>query len=304
MTTRAQSSDTPSSQLSRSRPAQRFAALIRAVRDGDERMVEDTVRALSQSRRIFAPLAFAVGAFVMLFDGVKLLVFNWRLTLVQLLPAMWIWIAMYDLKGHEFRGRSFHVLSGPLLILVIAAIVAITAASFFLNAVFAFAITEPPPPKIRPAFRQARSHLAVVLGAGGAVGLLLGVSAVVVDRWGSTWFAICMTIAIGIMSVCYVAVPSRLIGTTPPKRSRRDKLTASAIGGALGAVICTPPHLISRVGVLMLGSRTLFFLGLLLLTFGATVHAGATGAVKAVKMSSKLVAGDSTPSDSTPSRSD
>ena len=267
-------------------------------------MVEDTVRALSQSRRIFAPLAFAVGAFVMLFDGVKLLVFNWRLTLVQLLPAMWIWIAMYDLKGHEFRARSLHVLSGPLLILVIAAIVAITAASFFLNAVFAFAITEPPPPKIGPAFRQARSHLAVVLGAGGAVGLLLGVSAVVVDRWGSTWFAICMTIAIGIMSVCYVAVPSRLIGTTPPKRSRRDKLTASAIGGALGAVICTPPHVISRVGILMLGSRTLFLLGLFLLTFGAVVHAGATGAVKAIKMSSKLVAGDSTPSDSTHSRSD
>ena len=263
-------------------------------------MVEDTVRALSQSRRIFAPLAFAVGAFVMLFDGVTLLVFNWRLALVQLLPAMWIWIAMYDLKRHEFRARSLHVLSGPLLILAIAAIVAITAASFFLNAVFAFAITEPPPPKIGPAFRQARSHLAVVLGAGGAVGLLLGVSAVVVDRWGSIWFAICMTIAIGIMSVCYVAVPSRLIGTTPPKRSPRDKLTASAIGGALGAVICTPPHVISRVGVLMLGSRTLFFFGLVLITFGAVVHAGATGAVKAIKMSSKLVAGDSTPPDSTP----
>src|SRR4029079_11024165 len=79
---------------------QRFAALIRAVRDGDERTVEDRVRALSQSRRIFAPLAFAVDAFVMLFDGVKLLVLNWRLALVQLLPAMWIWIAMYDLKGH------------------------------------------------------------------------------------------------------------------------------------------------------------------------------------------------------------
>ena len=143
-----------------------------------------------------------------------------------------------------------------------------------------------------------------MLGAGGAVGLLLGVSAVVVDRWGSTWFAICMTLAIGIMSVCYVAVPSRLIGTTPPKRSRRDKLTASAIGGALGAVICTPPHVISRVGILMLGSRTLFLFGLFLLTFGAVVHAGATGAVKAIEMSSKLVAGDSTPSDSTHSRSD
>ena len=284
----------------RSNLAERTATLIRAIRDGDDRMVEDAVRALSQSRRIFAPLAFAVGAFVMLFDGVKLLVFNWRLTLVQLLPAMWIWIAMFDLKAHAFRGKSLEVLSGPVLILSIVAIAAITAASFFLNAVFAFAIARPPPPKVRPAFRQARSHLTVVLGTGGVVGLLLGFSAVVVDRWGSIWFAICMTITIGVMTVCYVAVPSRLIGAKPPKRSRRDKLTASAIGGTLGAVICTPPHVISRIGILMLGSRTLFIPGLFVLTFGATVHAGATGAVKAIKMSAKLATGDSTPTDTTP----
>ena len=267
-------------------------------------MVEDAVLALSQSRRIFAPLAFAVGAFVMLFDGVKLLVFNWRLMLVQLLPAMWIWIAMYDLKGHDVSRPVVSRSERPLAHPRHRGHRRDHCGQLLLERRVRVRDHEPPPPEIRPAFRQARSHLAVVLGAGGAVGLLLGVSAVVVDRWGSIWFAICMTIVIGIMSVCYVAVPSRLIGTTPPKRSRRDKLTASAIGGALGAVICTPPHLISRVGVLMLGSRTLFIPGLLLLTFGATVHAGATGAVKAIKMSSKLVAGDSTPSDSTPSRSD
>ena len=107
----------------RSNLAERTAALIRAIRDGDDQMVEDTVRALSQSRRIFAPLAFAIGAFVMLFDGVKLLVFNWRLTLVQLLPAMWIWIAMFDLKAHTFRGKSLEDLSGPVLILIVLAIV-------------------------------------------------------------------------------------------------------------------------------------------------------------------------------------
>ncbi|HEU5481246.1 MAG TPA: hypothetical protein VFU90_15480, partial [Candidatus Tumulicola sp.] len=219
----------------------RTTALIRAIRDGDDRMVEDAVRALSQSRRILAPLAFAIGAFVMLFQGVKLLVSNWRLTLVQLLPAIWIWVAMFDLRAHAFRGDSFRVLRGPVLIPIILAIAAITAATFFLNAVFAFAIATPPPPRIRPAFRHARAHLAVVLGSGAVVGLLLGFSAVVVDRWGAIWFAICMTITIGIMCVCYVAIPSRLIGVAP-KRSRRDKLTASAIGGALGAVICTPPH--------------------------------------------------------------
>ena len=35
---------------------------------------------LSRSRRCFAPLVFVVGAFVMLFQGVKLLFTNWRLS--------------------------------------------------------------------------------------------------------------------------------------------------------------------------------------------------------------------------------
>ncbi len=88
----------------------------------------------------------------MLFDGVELLVTNWRLTLVQVLPAMWIWLAMRDLKARVLRGKSFHLVHGPVVILLVLAVAAITAACFFLNAVFAFAIARPGPPVIRPAF--------------------------------------------------------------------------------------------------------------------------------------------------------
>jgi hypothetical protein len=42
----------------------------------------------------------------------------------------------------------------------------------------------------------------------------------------------------------------------------------------------------------MLGSSVLFVPGLVILTFGVAVHAAATGAVKTVKMSAKLVAAD------------
>ena len=151
--------------------AGRLKRLIRAVRDGDRGAVEEWVLRLSRSRRWLAPLALAVGAFVMLFDGVKLLFTNWRLTLIQVLPAMWIWAAMYDLKAHVLRGKTIHVLTGPVVIPLVLAVAAITAASFFLNAVFAFAIASEGPPVIRPAFTRARSHLAVVLGWGGTVGL-------------------------------------------------------------------------------------------------------------------------------------
>ena len=252
-------------------------------------MVEELVVRVSGSRRAFAPLALVVGGFAMLFTGLKLLFTNWRLTLVQALPAMWIWLAMYDLKAHVLHGKSFHVLRGPVLIPIVLVIAAITAASFFLNAVFGFAIVQPGAPKVRPAVAQARLHLRVILGSGAVVGLLLGLSTMVVTRWGHPWFAISLSIVLGVMMVCYVAVPSRLIGVKP-NTSRRDKLTATAVGGALGAVVCTPPYVLGRVGILMLGSPTLFIPGILVVSLATALQTGATGAVKTVKMSAKLIA--------------
>jgi hypothetical protein len=269
------------------------AQFVQAVRDSDRAVVDEMVLRLSRSRPWLAPLALAVGAFAMLFDGVKLLFTNWRLTLIQVLPAMWIWAAMYDLKAKVLRGKQFVGLSGPTMaIWLVVGITVITAASFYLNAVFAFAIIQPGRPQIRPAFTQARSHLLMVLGSGATVGILLGLSAIVVPRyWGGLfWFAFSLSIVIGLMMVCYVAVPSRLIGIKPVQ-SKRDKLTASAVGGAIGAVICTPPYALGRVGLLMLGSNTLFFLGVILFAIGITLQAGATGAVKTIKMSAKLISG-------------
>jgi hypothetical protein len=264
---------------------------VQAVRDSDREVVDEMLLRLSRSRPWLAPLALAVGAFAMLFDGVKLLFSNWRLTLIQVLPAMWIWAAMLDLKAHVLHGQSFHELKGPAVVIpLVLGVAVITAASFYLNAVFAFAITQPGRPRIRPALTQARSHLAIVLTSGGIVGILLGVATLVVDRWGLFWFAVSLSIVVGLMMVCYVAVPSRLIGFKP-KQSRRDKLTATAVGGAVGAVICTPPYALGRIGLLMLGSHVLFILGVILLVVGFTLQAGATGAVKTVKMSAKLVSG-------------
>jgi hypothetical protein len=266
----------------------RLREFVRAVREGDEAMVEDLVLRLAQSRRMFAPLALVVGGFAMLFTGVKLLFSNWRLTLVQALPAMWIWLAMFDLKAHALHGKTFHVLRGPVLIPIVLVIAALTAASFFLNAVFGFAIVQPGTPEVRPAVARARRHLPVILGSGFVVGLMLAFATAIVTRWGHPWFGITLSIVIGILMVCYVAVPSRLIGMKA-NPSRRDKLTATAVGGAVGAIICTPPYLLGRIGVLMLGSSILFIPGILIVSFAAALQAGASGAVKTVKMSAKLL---------------
>jgi hypothetical protein len=271
---------------------------IQAVRDSDQATVNEIVLRLSRIRPWLAPLAFAVGAFAMLFDGVKLLFTNWRLTLIQVLPAMWIWAAMLDLKAHVLHGRSFHVLTGPAVVIpLVIGVAIVTAASFYLNAVFAFAIVQPGRPQIRPAVTQTRPHLPVVLGSGAVIGILLGLATVVAVRWGTFWFGLSLGIVVGVMMVCYVAVPSRLIGMKTTTFSKRDKLAASVVGGAVGAVVCTPPYVLGRVGLLMFGSTTtvIFVLGVIFFAVGLTLQAGATGAVKTVKMSAKLVSGRELP---------
>ena len=265
----------------------RIGSLVRAIEESDEARIEEAVLRLSRSRRVFAPLAFAIGAFALLFDGLRLLVSNWRLTLVQLLPAIWVWVAMADLRVHVLQGNSFNVLRGPVLIPIILAIVAITVASFFLNAVFAFAITRPGRPEIRPAVAQARRHLTPIVISGAVVGLLLALSTTVVTRWGRPWFTLSLGIVTGVMMVSYVAVPARLIGVKKTQ-SRRDKLTTSVVSSVLGATVCAPPYILGRLGLLMLGSSALLIPGIVLIALGVTLQAGATGAVRAIKMSASL----------------
>ena len=53
--------------------------------------------------------------------------------------------------------------------------------------------------------------------------------------------------------------------------------------------MCSPPYMLGRLGILMLGWHYLFWLGIILIVIGATLQTGATSAVKAVKFSAKLV---------------
>jgi hypothetical protein len=265
----------------------RVGTLIHMIQANDDAGIEEAIVRLSRRHRLLSPLAFAVGALVLLFDGLRLLVTNWRLLLVQILPAMWIWFAMADLKAHVLHGKSFYVLQGPILIPICIAIVAITMGSFFLNAVFAFSISGPRPPRVRPAVAQARGHLLPILVSGGVVGLMLALATTVATRYGPPWFALSLGFVVGVMMVSYVAVPARVVGIKP-SMSKRDKLTATAVGGAIGATICTPPYALGRIGILMLGSKPLLIPGIILLAIGATLQAGATGAVRAIKMSTKL----------------
>ena len=98
------------------------------------------------------------------------------------------------------------------------------------------------------------------------------------------------------MMVCYVAVPARIVGMRAAKPARTAQsgraatLAGAAVTGLFGAIVCTPPYAIARGGIYLLGSGVLFPLGVALLIIGLMLEAGATGAVKAIKVSAKLLA--------------
>jgi uncharacterized membrane protein len=267
---------------------ERLASVARGVRDGDEAEVVRAVEALSRRHRLLAPLALMVGGVAMLFDGVRLLLTNWRLTVIQVPPAMWIWAAMYDLRGHVLHDRTWQAITGPIVIPIVIGVVAITAACFYLNAVFGFAISQDGKPEVGPATGEARRHLGSILLSGGVVGLALGLTVTVVTRAHAPWFALTLSVVIGVMMIAYVAVPARLIGIGTGQVSRRDRLSASVVGSVLGAVVSAPAYILGRIGLLMIGSPFLRLPGILLFAVGFTLQAGATSAVKAVKMGAKL----------------
>ena len=102
------------------------------------------------------------------------------------------------------------------------------------------------------------------------IGLLLGVAALYVDRSGPGWFAVSMSIVIGIMMVAYVSLPAKLIGMKTTY-SKADKLKATAVGGAIGSVVCFPPYALGRIGILSSAPHFLFIPGIFVLAVGVTL---------------------------------
>ena len=260
---------------------------MRSVERGDESMVEEVLR-LSSSRRLFAPLAYMVGAFAMLLEGLRRLLRDWRIVPIELLPAVWLWLAMYDLRLQVLRGSSFHSADEAELLEVAALVVGVTVTALFLNVVFAFAVADERSSPLSASVRAARSRGRTIVLVGVVVGVLLALSMTAGARLPHGWFTLSLGAAVGLLMVVYLSLPSRLLGVDV-RRPRRDRLAASAIGATLSVLVTAPFYVLSRIGLLMLGSTVLAIPGYLLLTLGVLFQAGGVGAVRAIRMSGALV---------------
>jgi hypothetical protein len=275
----------------RSRPSSALAKVMsaaRAVADANPAEVEAAARQLGESRRYLAPVAWAAGAMVLLVRGVKLLFLNWRLTLIELVPAVWVWLVMWDLKQHALRNDAFReITAGGMVVLVVVAIAA-SVAAFWCNTVFAFAVTNPEP-RIAPAARQAGRHMGRIVISGVVLGVVVAIGAAGIPRIESRWVYLIAAGALwSLMLITFVAVPARIIGAKKRRLRPKEAVGRWTLGGALSAVAMAPGFILDRIGLILIGLPHLHVVGFVLLSIGTALYAAGMSSVKAVKLTMKL----------------
>jgi hypothetical protein len=265
----------------------RWHALVRAtaaVRSTDPALVESALTDLGGKRRWLAPLVYVAGTVAVVFDGVLLLLHNWRLTLLQMFPAVWIWVMAWNMKNHLLAKSTFSTNA-----VVAAAIGVVLAAqvAYWCNATFAFTMAQAPAADIRAAFVEARRHWRLI---GGLALLTGGVQALIwllMPRLEADWLWVALLAMFGVQIYLFVAIPCWLIGVGKTG-TRRERTTQSVTTSVLSGVAALPGFLLNRIGWLLLGAGALGIVGLALLAVGAVLHVTASSSMRVVKLSLRL----------------
>ena len=87
-----------------------LAEVTAAVLSTDASRVQTVVAELGGTHRWLSLMAYAAGTVAIVLDGILLLLRNWRLTLLQLVPATWIYWMSRNLRtrmlAHQHPPRS------------------------------------------------------------------------------------------------------------------------------------------------------------------------------------------------------
>jgi hypothetical protein len=261
------------------------------VHSTDPASVEAALKDLGGSRRWLAPLVYAAGTVAVVFDGVLLLLRNWRLTLLQLFPAAWIWAMTWNMKSHLFSKPTF---STNVVIAAAVGVLLAAQVAYWCNATFAYTMAQSATADIKAAFGEARRHWRLI---GGLALLTGGVQAAIwlaMPRLRTDWLWVALLAMFVVQVYLFIAIPCWLLGVRKTG-SRRERTTQSVTTGVLSGVAAMPGFLLNRIGWLLLGSGVLAIVGGALVAIGAVLHVTASSSVRVVKLSLRLRPDDRAP---------
>jgi hypothetical protein len=263
---------------------QTVVAATAAVRGTDPGSVESALKDLGGRRRWLAPLVYAAGTLAVVFDGFLLLLRNWRLTLLQLFPAIWIWVMTWNMKHHLLSKPTF---STSVVVTVAVGVVLAAQVAYWCNGTFAYTMAQSATPDIKAAFGEARPHWRLI---GGLALLTGGVQATIwlaMPRLQTDWLWVALLAMFVVQVYLFIAIPCWLLGVRKTG-SRRERTTQSVTTGVLSGVAAMPGFLLNRIGWLLLGTGLIGIVGGVLLAIGAVLHVTASTSVRVVKLSVRL----------------
>jgi hypothetical protein len=262
----------------------RMTVAVRALEPG---RVQAEVRRIGGQRRWLMPLAYAAGTVAIVFEGIVLLLRNWRLLFLMLVPALWISLMSWNLRSRVFSHRDLPTAEAPA---IAVGVLVVSLIAYWCNATFAFTLTQDRGVHIRAAFAQARPHWRLVSGLALATGVAQGAVWIWVADLGLRWFSLALAAMLVVQIYLFVAVPSWLIGTRP-RESRHERILRTLTTGALSGVAVAPGFLLNRIGLLLLSVPGIRFIGIILVGAGAALWVAASSSVRVVKMAARLRGG-------------
>ena len=266
----------------------RLLQAVRAVADADPEQIEATARKLGASRRYLAPIAWIAGMLVLVVRGLKLLVSNYRLLLLELVPAAWVWLTLWDLHRRKLGNVPLYDASLREVLVAVGVSSVAGVAALWCNSVFGFAITHQPP-EVKQAILQTRAFRRRVIAAGILMGVVVTIGFAVIPRLKPEWVYYGLLGGMyGLMLTALVVLPAWIIGITRTHFGPVQTLQRWVAGWGLGAVAMAPGFVVARSGGLLLDVRGLEWLGYVMITLGAVLYAAGLSSVKAVTLSMKL----------------
>ena len=252
---------------------------------------EDDLRRALRSHStnpVFRVLALVTGTLLLMLRGVLLLVANWRLIILELVPALWLAVVLWDLRYHVVAGHALVVPTGRWAVGVVLLVLVATAASYWCNVTFAFAAVGDGT-RVREAIHAANANLRPILGTATLVAALHSW----VSLRGATIsigaFGLGLAVVVAVNMYLYTALPAQVVGFHRSRPSVRQRVERGAVAATVSAVAAAPGFLLSRLGQGMLALGVARPLGFAILAFAILLQVAGISSSRAVAMSSRLI---------------
>lgn len=260
-----------------------------------------TIAQLRVGRVLAGPLSFLAGAVLLVLHGIVLLLTNWRLLVLELIPAIWIAAVLWDWRFHVVEGHELTELHGGWAIAIAAFVVLATMASYWCNIAFTYSALDHRM-RLQDAARKASGHARLVATAALGVGLL--------HAWVSVRGPVkglpTVTVGLGLVALLnlylYTALPAQALGLRRQRPSPTQYVAKTVTSGAVSMVVSLPGLLLALLAHALLGVTVLRALGVVVLAVAVVLQVAAASSSRAVSMSAQILAHQSSSGSSDESR--